>query len=466
MKTKTLPGPRIVLFSLAAFCLLLAGSPAKSKEKCLDIEEIQDAIEKEGAQWTAGHTSMSCNVNAHAKPLSLSQSIFNRHAAEHRGETFNPAAELPGGLLPDISPDEIRFSWHDHEGNDWMSPVKSQGDCGCCYAFGIVGALEGALNVKLRNPDLDLDLSEQFIVCEYGCEGAGVYNVLEYYLMDNGIPDEACFPYIAAQGSCDDACSDWMERTVSINEWDLIWQIDNRERIIKELILHSPVIHSVVIRSDFYAYSHGVYRPVTGEWVGPHIIVVVGWDDTNNSWICKNSWGTGWGMEGYFEFDRDEIGYDGWWVDVDETSIEAPMHANFTADPLEGPEPLSVQFTSLSSGTIDSFEWSFGDDSGDTSENPLHVYENPGTYTVSLTVTAGTESDTETKTGYILVTPAADEEMEEDESLEEEIDSEIEPEHPVEDIPESLDSAASDTEGDSSEEDCYSDNGCGCEIII
>jgi len=78
--------------------------------------------------------------------------------------------------------------------------------------------------------------------------------------------------------------------------------------------------------------------------------------------------------------------------------------ANFTAHPMSGPVPLTVNFTDQSTGSITSWEWAFGDDNAtSTEQNPSHIYNDPGTYTVALTVTGPGGSDTETKIDYITV---------------------------------------------------------------
>ncbi|MDD3621012.1 MAG: PKD domain-containing protein [Methanofollis sp.] len=60
--------------------------------------------------------------------------------------------------------------------------------------------------------------------------------------------------------------------------------------------------------------------------------------------------------------------------------------ASFTAAPSSGEAPLSVQFTDTSLHATEC-AWTFGDGETSTEENPVHVYENLGTYTASLTVT-------------------------------------------------------------------------------
>jgi len=79
--------------------------------------------------------------------------------------------------------------------------------------------------------------------------------------------------------------------------------------------------------------------------------------------------------------------------------------ANFAGSPTSGMAPLTVNFTDQSTGDITEWLWNFGDTSPTNNEqNPTHNYDDPGIYTVSLTVTGPGGTDTETKTNYITVT--------------------------------------------------------------
>jgi len=84
----------------------------------------------------------------------------------------------------------------------------------------------------------------------------------------------------------------------------------------------------------------------------------------------------------------------------------APVAA-FTGTPTIGTRPLEVRFTDQSIGEITSWSWNFGDGATSTAQNPSHVYEDSGYFTVSLTVSGPGGSDTETKTNYIHVTEPA-----------------------------------------------------------
>ncbi|MDQ1256999.1 MAG: serine protease [Candidatus Hydrogenedentes bacterium] len=87
------------------------------------------------------------------------------------------------------------------------------------------------------------------------------------------------------------------------------------------------------------------------------------------------------------------------------TVVEGPQAA-FTATPTAGAAPLAVAFTDQStagSAAISAWAWDFGDGASGTEQNPAHTYAAKGTYTVSLTVTAGSSSDTATRANYIVV---------------------------------------------------------------
>jgi PKD repeat protein len=83
-----------------------------------------------------------------------------------------------------------------------------------------------------------------------------------------------------------------------------------------------------------------------------------------------------------------------------------PPVANFTATPLNGTTPLSVQFTDYSTNGPTSWSWNFGDGGTSTVKNPSHTYNAAGSYTVSLTDYNSnlTSSGSMVKTNYINVT--------------------------------------------------------------
>ncbi len=97
-------------------------------------------------------------------------------------------------------------------------------------------------------------------------------------------------------------------------------------------------------------------------------------------------------------------------VKIDYITVYEPPGADFAASPTAGLAPLTVTFTDATTGTATSWEWDFDNNSvvDSTAQNPTYIYNNPGTYTVKLTVDGPGGTDTVTKTDYIAVYAPAD----------------------------------------------------------
>jgi len=100
-------------------------------------------------------------------------------------------------------------------------------------------------------------------------------------------------------------------------------------------------------------------------------------------------------------FENGEISWDGF-----NPFVIYYVHPKFTYDVSEGSAPLQVRFTDLTqvdSGTMTSWLWDFGDGMTSTEQNPMHLYETPGTYQVRLTVEVNGKHFSTTGLGFITV---------------------------------------------------------------
>ncbi|MBT3453393.1 MAG: PKD domain-containing protein, partial [Lentimicrobiaceae bacterium] len=85
-------------------------------------------------------------------------------------------------------------------------------------------------------------------------------------------------------------------------------------------------------------------------------------------------------------------------------------NADFEGTPTSGNSPLTVNFTDLSSGNIDTWTWDFGDGNTSSEQNPENTYNASGLYTIQLIVSGPGGNDTLVKEDYIIVydTPVAE----------------------------------------------------------
>lgn len=248
------------------------------------IDITNNKIREKKARWIAGKTSVSRLSPDEQKKLGSAV----------------PFPVVPPVFKKKITVSDIdlpdSFNWRDVDGDDWTTPVRSQGLYGACYVFSPLAAIETIWKIKQGTPQSTIDFSEQYVV---SCADGNVYD----WLKDVGFPDESCFPYIASKGSCDDACSDSSTRLYKIEEYG---GIVSSQSEIKSYLLDAPVSVSMDIYRDFLLYTGGIYEHISGDRITLHAVTIVGWNDGDGCWICKNSWGEAFGEGGWFRIKYDQ----------------------------------------------------------------------------------------------------------------------------------------------------------------
>jgi inhibitor of cysteine peptidase len=215
---------------------------------------------------------------------------------------------------------------------DWrlagiVPPVRNQGSCGSCWAFGTVGIMESAI-AKIHGPQVDL--SEQFLVsCNtYGwnCQDGGLtahmwhYDAFAKNQTSIGAVLEADKPYTATDG----ACAEPYAHPFSLSGWEFIvdyeWEMPTVDQIKSAIAAYGPVTAGVCAGRAFSNYTGGVFSTdeSCGGWTN-HQIILVGWKDTGPTqgyWILRNSWGPRWGESGYMRiaYNTSRVGEGTSWV--------------------------------------------------------------------------------------------------------------------------------------------------------
>ncbi len=122
-------------------------------------------------------------------------------------------------------------------------------------------------------------------------------------------------------------------------------------------------------------------------------------DITSAMWYQWNNGGNGdWGLT--FSLGNPKPSY---FAFAEQCGITLPPTADFTSDVVGGDAPLTVAFSNLTVGPVDTYTWSFGDGVQSNATNPSHTYQAPGVYSVTLAATGPGGSDSITKPDYVSV---------------------------------------------------------------
>jgi len=257
------------------------------------IENLQAAIKSKGYNWMSGKTSVSeLSADEFKARLGL---LVGETELEATARAIEAQTRLQAFAAPVALPTAV--DWRNYNGADWTTSVKDQGQCGSCVAHGTVAAIESRIKIVCKDPTLNKDLSEAHLFFCGGatCSGWNFTSALNF-AQNTGIGEESCFPYTPVNQPCK-PCTPY----VKITGWAQVLTAADRKNI---LATKGPMIAGMAVYQDFSSYTSGVYKHVSGALRGYHCIMVAGYDDSQQCWICKNSWGTGWGESGWFK-----IGY-------------------------------------------------------------------------------------------------------------------------------------------------------------
>jgi hypothetical protein len=225
------------------------------------------------------------------------------------------------------------FSWRDINGTDFTTPVKNQAPAPTCEAYALVAAMETLMQYQTDSL-FEPDLSETHLYFYAGgTYEAGYVNLIDAanYLIEHGVPDEGCYPDPHRPFDYPyESLSGWQNRTVKIMEWG--WVEQTEDAIKRALIENGPLIICLYFGNDFYYYRGGVYKHRWGRIAGGHVVTMMGYDDNEQCWIVKNSWGREWGEDGWFRLAYDANLFADWYGEGTGVMYINNLYGNFIPD--------------------------------------------------------------------------------------------------------------------------------------
>jgi len=211
------------------------------------------------------------------------------------------------------SPDTAYPTSYDLRTMGKVTPVKDQTYFGTCWAFATYGSLESTLMPSVPTPDFSEKNMANLAGFDYAIPNGGgeEWMATAYLTRWNGPVDESTDPYPTT--------STWTTSSTyppTMHVQNVLFlpgrasSTDNDN--IKYALMNQGAVKVSIYWADslYNAASYGFYNGVKDDT--NHAVTVVGWDDTysrNNfasvpagdgAFIVKNSWGTGWGDNGYF----------------------------------------------------------------------------------------------------------------------------------------------------------------------
>lgn len=233
------------------------------------------------------------------------------HINSTKANTFEEYSQFPR-----------RFDWRDRVP---LSPIENQGQCGSCYSFATTFTVE-ALRAYKKNSRIILskqelvDCSKPMVDSGYNNQGCKYGYPLEAYkyIMKKGVHGSDDYPY---NGNPNEGCYKNRLRNRPAYRIDDYGRYDfntNDESIMYALLNYGPV--SVVIHGTsnyFRHYRGGIMRNILSfTQETNHVVALIGWGTENgiDYWVLRNSWGTGWGEQGYARVERHHnlLGLNNW----------------------------------------------------------------------------------------------------------------------------------------------------------
>jgi len=239
--------------------------------------------------------------NASGAKSTMGHNIFSDWTEEEFNDLMGFRAAEPLGEGQDFNFEPTTETEVDWVAKGAVTEVKNQGTCGSCWSFSTTGSMEGAHFIATGEL---LSLSEQELVdCSHngnlGCMG-GMMDRAFKWTETKPLETEADYPYSGWAGVIKGCRYDQSKGKVAVQSY--VDVTPQNSEALKAAIAKGPV--SVAIQANqkvFQRYTGGVISADCGTQLDHGVLAVGYGTDTDGTpyYKVKNSWGAGWGEDGY-----------------------------------------------------------------------------------------------------------------------------------------------------------------------
>jgi len=264
---------QILLLLIVTF--IISSVLSKVTEDAQFLSNLQAKLKREGNPWVADGESDIAKM-----PL----------------EQFSKMLTLLPGNFSELPPETI-LPENTNLPNNFVcphTPVKNQGNCGSCYSFAAVATYEGLAKKQGKNTLLS---EQDFMMKANQCNGWYLDKSMALLQSAGGILVQSACPYLARPQKC--ATGGATHRIGGFG------RSTDAATIKQSIHTFGPINVGFAVYADFRNYKSGYYKFTSGALQGYHAVAIVGYDD--KGFYVKNSWGTGWGDQGYFRIEYSQM---------------------------------------------------------------------------------------------------------------------------------------------------------------
>merc|ERR1719471_1721520 len=257
-----------------------------------NLQKIVECNERQDSYTCAENMFTDLTESERAAYTGLSNVTDNN--SPYRSQVLSSVGDAPAAK-----------DWRDHNA---VTAVKNQGQCGSCWTFSAIGAVEGAYSVATNV--LKVFSEQELLDCTYetmypgydGCNGGWYYDAWNYVKTAGRLAREVNYPYRANDAGCN---MDYVSNDLGTAKLTGYVQIGTSDDELAAALAISPVSVAMLSNGDFYSYRSGIY---TGDgdcqcnWSPNHALTAVAY--AADHFVIKNSWGRSWGDDGYIKIAR------------------------------------------------------------------------------------------------------------------------------------------------------------------